>query len=51
LAIGQLQQNDAKALAEMGAQVSLGEDVAASEVTSALEVLRAELAEKAKSKA
>jgi tryptophanyl-tRNA synthetase len=51
LAIGQLQQNDAKALAEMGAQVSLGEGVAASEVTSALEVLRAELAEKAKSKA
>ncbi|MFY8015567.1 MAG: tryptophan--tRNA ligase, partial [Limnohabitans sp.] len=51
LAIGQLQQNDAKALAEMGVQVSLGEGVAASEVTSALEVLRAELAEKAKSKA
>ena len=51
LAIGQLQQNDAKALAEMGAQVSLGEGVAASEATSALEVLRAELAEKAKSKA
>jgi tryptophanyl-tRNA synthetase len=51
LAIGQLQQNDAKALAEMGAQVSLGEGVATSEVTSALELLRAELAEKAKSKA
>ncbi len=51
LAIGQLQQNDVKALAEMGAQVRLGEGVAASEVTSALEVLRAELAEKAKSKA
>ena len=51
MAIGQLQQNDAKALAEMGAQVSLGEGVAASEVTSALGVLRAELAEKAKSKA
>ena len=51
LAIGQLQQNDAKALAGMGVQVSLGEGVAASEVTSALEVLRAELAEKAKSKA
>lgn len=51
LAIGQLQQNDAKALAELGAQITLGEGVTGSEVSSALEALRAELAEKAKSKA
>ena len=51
LAIGQLQQNDAKALVELGAQITLGEGVTGSEVSSALEALRAELAEKAKSKA
>ena len=50
LAIGQLQQNDAKAQVELGAQVTLGEGVTADEVRSALNALRVELAEKAKSK-
>ena len=50
LAIGQLQQNDAKAQVELGAQVTLGEGVTAAEVRSALNALRVELAEKAKSK-
>jgi len=51
LAIGQLQQNDAQALAELSQQVAYGEGVAATEVTTALQALKAELAEKAKSKA
>ena len=51
LAIGQLQQNDANALTELGTQITLGEGVTGSEVNSALDALRAELAEKAKSKA
>ena len=50
LAIGQLQQNDAKAKVELDAQVTLGEGVTADEVRSALNALRVELAEKAKSK-
>ena len=50
LAIGQLQQNDAKAQVELSAQVTLGEGVTADEVRSALNALRVELAEKAKSK-
>jgi tryptophanyl-tRNA synthetase len=50
LAIGQLQQNDAKAQVELDAQVTLGEGVTADEVRSALNALRVELAEKAKSK-
>ena len=50
LAICQLQQNDAKAQVELGAQVTLGEGVTADEVRSALNALRVELAEKAKSK-
>jgi tryptophanyl-tRNA synthetase len=50
LAIGKLQQNDAKALTELGAQITLPEGVTVSEVNSALDALRAELAEKAKSK-
>ena len=50
LAIGQLQQNDAKAQVELGAQVTLGEGVTADEVRSALDALRVELTEKAKSK-
>jgi tryptophanyl-tRNA synthetase len=48
LAIGQLQQNDAKAQVELDAQVTLGEGVTADEVRSALNALRVELAEKAK---
>ena len=51
LAIGQLQQNDAQALAELSQQVTLGEGVTTEEVTAALHSLKAELAEKAKSKA
>jgi tryptophanyl-tRNA synthetase len=51
LAIGQLQQNDAQALAELSKQVAYGEGVTATEVTAALQALKAELAEKAKSKA
>jgi tryptophanyl-tRNA synthetase len=50
LAIGQLQQQGVKALAELGSQVSLGDGISASEMSSALEALRAEMAEKAKSK-
>ena len=51
LAIGQLQQNDVQALAELSQQVTLGEGVTTEEVTAALQSLKAELAEKAKSKA
>ena len=51
MAIAQLQQDDAKALAALGAQVSLGEGVSAEVVAEALATLRAELAEKAKAKA
>jgi tryptophanyl-tRNA synthetase len=50
LAIGQLQQQGARALAELGTQVSLGDGVSATEMSSALEALKAEMAEKAKSK-
>jgi len=50
MAIGQLQQNDAQALVALGSQVTLGEDITGLEVSSALEALRAEMAEKAKSK-
>jgi len=51
MAIAQLQQDDAKALATLGAQVSLGEGVSAVVVAEALATLRAEMAEKAKAKA
>ena len=51
IAIAQLQQDDAKALAALGSQVSLGEGVSAAVVAEALATLRAELAEKAKAKA
>jgi hypothetical protein len=51
MAIAQLQQDDAKALAALGAQVTLGEGVSAAQVAEALGTLRAELAEKAKTKA
>jgi tryptophanyl-tRNA synthetase len=51
LAIAQLQQDDTTALANLGAQVALGEDVSASDVADALSVLRSELAEKVKAKA
>jgi len=50
MAISQLQQDDAKALASLGKQVGLGEGVSAAEVAEALATLRAELAEKAKAK-
>lgn len=50
LAIAQLQQDDAKALAALGAQVAFGEGVSSSEVAQSLATLRAELAEKAKAK-
>ena len=49
-AIAQLQQNDAQALAALGAQVALGDGVSSSEVAQSLDTLRAELAEKAKAK-
>ena len=51
MAIAQLQQDDAKVLAALGSQVSLGEGVSAAVVAEALATLRAELAEKAKAKA
>ena len=51
LAIAQLQKDDTTALAVLGAQVTLGEGVSASDVADALSVLRAELAEKVKAKA
>jgi tryptophanyl-tRNA synthetase len=51
MAIAQLQQDDAKALAALGSQVSLGEGASAEVVAEALATLRAELAEKAKAKA
>jgi tryptophanyl-tRNA synthetase len=50
MAIAQLQQDDAKALAALGAQVTFGEGVSAALVGQALATLRAELAEKAKAK-
>jgi tryptophanyl-tRNA synthetase len=50
LAIGQLQQDGAKAMAELGSQVILGEGVSATELSDSLASLRTELAEKAKSK-
>ena len=50
MAIGQLQQNEAKALAKLGQQVALGEGVSAAEVIESLAELKAELAEKATSK-
>ena len=50
MAIAQLQQDDAKALAALGAQVTFGEGVNAALVAEALATLRAELAEKAKAK-
>ena len=50
MAIGQLQQNEAKALADLGQQVALGEGVSATEVIESLAELKAELAEKATSK-
>ena len=51
MAIAQLQQDDAKALAALGPQVTLGEGMSAVLVAEALATLRAELAEKAKAKA
>ena len=50
LAIAQLQQDDAQALAALGAQVALGDSVSSSELAQSLATLRAELAEKAKAK-
>jgi tryptophanyl-tRNA synthetase len=50
MAIAQLQQDDAKALATLGQQVAFGESVTAADVAASLAVLRAEMAEKAKSK-
>ena len=50
MAIGQLQQNEATALADLGQQVALGEGVSATEVIESLAELKAELAEKATSK-
>jgi tryptophanyl-tRNA synthetase len=50
MAIGQLQKNDATALADWGQQVALGEGVSTSEVIQSLAELKAELAEKATSK-
>jgi tryptophanyl-tRNA synthetase len=49
-AIAQLQQVDVKAMSDLGTQIGLGEDVQLAEVTTALEALRTELAEKAKAK-
>jgi tryptophanyl-tRNA synthetase len=51
LIIGQLQQNDANALTALGGQISLGEGFTEAEVSAALAALKAELAEKTKSKA
>jgi tryptophanyl-tRNA synthetase len=51
LIIGQLQQNDANALTALGGQISLGEGFTEAEVSAALAALKAELAEKIKSKA
>jgi hypothetical protein len=45
-----LQQVDVKAMSDLGTQIGLGEDVQLAEVTTALEALRTELAEKAKAK-
>ena len=50
MAIAQLQQDDAKALAALGQQVAFGEGVTAADVAASLAVLRAEMAEKAKAK-
>jgi tryptophanyl-tRNA synthetase len=51
LIIGQLQQNDANALTALGGQIGLGEGFTEAEVSAALAALKAELAEKTKSKA
>ena len=50
LAIGQLQQDEAQAMAQLGQHVALGDGVSLSDVNESLASLRAELAEKAKSK-
>ncbi len=50
LAIAQLQQDNAKAMPELGSQIGLGEGVKLTEVAAALDALRAELAEKTKAK-
>ncbi|MFM1948075.1 MAG: Tryptophan--tRNA ligase [Pseudomonadota bacterium] len=50
MAIAQLQQDDAKAMAALGQQVGLGDGVSAANVAEALATLRTELAEKAKGK-
>jgi hypothetical protein len=50
MAIAQLQQDDAKALATLGQKVAFGEGVSAADVAASLAVLRAEMAEKAKAK-
>jgi tryptophanyl-tRNA synthetase len=50
MAIAQLQQDEAKALAALGQQVALGDGVSAADVAESLATLRAELAEKAKAK-
>lgn len=50
LAIAQLQQFDGKAKTDLGSQIGLVEGVKLADVAAALEALRTELAEKAKSK-
>lgn len=50
LAIAQLQQVDAQPITDLGPQIGLGEGVKLAEVAAALDALRAELAEKAKTK-
>ena len=50
MAIAQLQQDDAKAMAALGTQVGLGDGVSAHDVAGSLATLRAEMAEKAKNK-
>jgi tryptophanyl-tRNA synthetase len=50
LVIAQLQQNDAQVLALLGDKLTLGEGFTWDEVSAALSVLRAEIAEKTKSK-
>ncbi len=50
MAIAQLQQDDAKAMAALGQQVGLGDGVSAANVAETLATLRTELAEKAKGK-
>jgi hypothetical protein len=50
LVIAQLQQNDAQVLALLGDKLTLGEGFTWDEVSAALSVLQAEIAEKTKSK-